>query len=124
MKTFQHQPVLLESVLRVLAPKIGETYLDGTAGFGGHATAVIDQIGTQGQAILVDRDVYAIEQLQQRFGESARIIHADFLEGAQELLEEGVQSDMILRSAASICRPEPPPPLVICPRSREDAAQV
>ncbi len=96
MKTFQHQPVLLESVLAVLAPKIGETYLDGTAGYGGHAAAVIDRTEASGQAILVDRDINAIRYLSERFGDAAKIIHADFLEGAERLLEEGNQVDMIL----------------------------
>ena len=34
-----HQPVLLNEVLRVLEPASGQSYLDGTAGFGGHAAA-------------------------------------------------------------------------------------
>jgi 16S rRNA (cytosine1402-N4)-methyltransferase len=96
MKTPQHQPVLLDQVVRVLAPKIGETYLDGTAGYGGHAAAISERTGDSGQVILVDRDANATRYLSERFGGHAEIIHADFLEGAERLLEEGRLVDMIL----------------------------
>ena len=95
MNNPQHQPVLIESVIDVLAPKPGETYLDGTAGYGGHAAAVIDRIGPTGRAILVDRDAHAIRVLAERFSDQ-EIIHADFLEAADRLLEEGQLVDMIL----------------------------
>jgi 16S rRNA (cytosine1402-N4)-methyltransferase len=96
MQTPYHQPVLLKQVLEALHPKSGETYLDGTAGYGGHAAPIIEQIGPKGQAILVDRDANAIQVLSDRFGDSANIIHADFLEAADRLLEEGQLVDMIL----------------------------
>ncbi len=96
MKTPQHQPVLLDQVVSVLAPKTGETYLDGTAGYGGHAHVLLTRVGTTGQAILVDRDANATRYLSERFGDQAEIIHADILEGAKRLLEEGRLVDMIL----------------------------
>jgi 16S rRNA (cytosine1402-N4)-methyltransferase len=96
MNTPHHQPVLLREVLAVLMPKPGETYLDGTAGYGGHAAAVISLTGETGQTILVDRDANAIKALAERFGDSADIWHADFLEAADRLAESGQQVDMIL----------------------------
>ena len=96
MKTPQHQPVLLDQVSRVLNPKIGERYLDGTAGYGGHAAAIISRIGPEGQAILVDRDAYATRALRERFGDQARVIHADIREAAERLLDEGRVVDMVL----------------------------
>jgi 16S rRNA (cytosine1402-N4)-methyltransferase len=96
MQTPYHQPVLLKQVLEALHPKSGEAYLDGTAGYGGHAAPIIEEIGPKGQAILVDRDANAIQVLSDRFGDSANIIHADFLEAADRLLEEGQLVDMIL----------------------------
>lgn len=95
MNNSQHQPVLLRQVIDVLNPHPGETYLDGTAGYGGHAAEVIGRIGSSGRAILVDRDANAIRVLSERFGEQ-EIIHADFLEAADRLLEEGEIVDLIL----------------------------
>lgn len=96
MNTPQHQPVLLREVLAVLAPQKGETYLDGTAGYGGHAAPILELLGTSGRAILVDRDANAVRALAERFGDSADVMHADFLEAADRLLEEGELVDMIL----------------------------
>lgn len=96
MNTPHHQPVLLRQVLEVLSPKIGETYLDGTAGYGGHAAAVIDMLGPTGQAILVDRDANAVRVLAGRFGEGVDILHSGFNEAADRLLDEGQLVDMIL----------------------------
>jgi len=91
-----HQPVLLEQVLTVLAPRTGESYFDATAGYGGHAAEVIRQLGPSGEAILADRDAHATQALRERFGDQVRIIHDDFLSCADRLLEEGQLVDMIL----------------------------
>ncbi len=91
-----HQPVLLDDVLRVLAPQKGESYLDGTAGYGGHAAAVIDRLGPDGEAILVDRDANAVRALVARFGDRVEVIHASYLEAADRLKADGTLVDMIL----------------------------
>lgn len=91
-----HQPVLLDHVIRVLSPKSGERYLDGTAGYGGHAAAVIERIGKNGEVILVDRDANAIRALAVRFSDSAEVMHASYLEAAERLSTEGTLLDMIL----------------------------
>jgi 16S rRNA (cytosine1402-N4)-methyltransferase len=65
MKTLHH-PVLLDQVIQVLNPSKGESYLDGTAGFGGHAAAVLEKIGPEGRVILVDRDARATQALADR----------------------------------------------------------
>jgi 16S rRNA (cytosine1402-N4)-methyltransferase len=90
-----HQPVLLKQVLTMLAPKSGGFYLDGTAGYGGHAAAIMERLGPEGRVVLVDRDANATQALRWRF-EEARIIHASFLEAAKQLLEDGNLVDMVL----------------------------
>src|SRR4051812_48460284 len=95
MNTQPHQPVLLAPVIDVLAPQAGETFLDGTAGYGGHAAEVIKALGPSGRAILVDRDANAIRVLAERFSDQ-EIIHADFLKAADRLLKEGRLVDLIL----------------------------
>lgn len=52
----RHIPVLLNTVLEVLAPKRGETVLDVTLGLGGHASAFAKVIGEQGRLIAFDAD--------------------------------------------------------------------
>ena len=74
-----HVPVLLEAVLAQLQPRPGERYLDLTAGYGGHATAILEQTQTYTTACLVDRDQYALSQLGSLAGQGARLMHCDFL---------------------------------------------
>lgn len=91
-----HHPVLLESVVGVLAPKASQSYLDATAGFGGHAQAIIQLTGAQGQTVLVDRDITAIAHLSTKFQDGAEIIHESFSEIAERFVEEGRRFDLIL----------------------------
>jgi 16S rRNA (cytosine1402-N4)-methyltransferase len=97
MKTPQqpHIPVLLSSVVSFLAPKKSESYLDLTAGYGGHAGAIIALTGAPETAVLVDRDNNAIKTLTAGFPAS-RIIKSDFLAAAQKLVEQGIKFDLIL----------------------------
>lgn len=91
-----HTPVLLEATLHILAPKQGETYLDLTAGYGGHSREVIGNIGAAENATLVDRDDFAISHLQDLADDGARIIKNDFASAARILKNQGEQFDLIL----------------------------
>jgi 16S rRNA (cytosine1402-N4)-methyltransferase len=91
-----HTPVLLAQTMALLNPKEGESYLDGTAGFGGHAQAVMDVIGDEASVVLVDRDEYATQALTEKFGDRAEIIHSDYLAAAELLKEQGRVFDLIL----------------------------
>ena len=91
-----HLPVLLGSVLDVLKPQKGESYLDFTAGYGGHAKQVIAAIGDAHLATLVDRDDFAIAALQPIKDTGARVIHQDYATAAADLKRAGEQFDMIL----------------------------
>jgi 16S rRNA (cytosine1402-N4)-methyltransferase len=75
---------------------MGEHYLDLTAGYGGHARAVIARVGDANLATLVDRDEFAIEHLQDLAEQGSRIIHADFASAAQDFAKAGETFDMIL----------------------------
>lgn len=91
-----HIPVLLDATLQQLAPKSGETYLDLTAGYGGHARQVAEMIGRKASMTLVDRDTMAIRSLEDLKESGARVIHSDFLSAAKQLIEQGEQFDMVL----------------------------
>lgn len=91
-----HQPVLLNEVLDLLRPTAGEAYLDLTAGYGGHATAIISHTGQPDKAVLVDRDQQAIDVLQKQFNPLPEIIRLDYLAASQQLVGQGRKFDMIL----------------------------
>jgi 16S rRNA (cytosine1402-N4)-methyltransferase len=92
-----HQPVLVKEVLRYLKPGPGESYLDVTAGYGGHARAVLELTQAPEMAILVDRDAQAVEALKDQFrSQKIEIIHQDFLAASEELSRQGRCFDMIL----------------------------
>lgn len=91
-----HVPVLLEATLKCLQPQLGQTYLDLTAGYGGHAGAVIEQTKNPNGAVLVDRDENAIAELGAFKEKGAELLHMDFASAATTLAEQGRQFDMIL----------------------------
>lgn len=92
-----HEPVLQGEVLKYLDPKAGERYLDLTGGYGGHASAILEQTGFAAQAVLVDRDEEAVSTLQSRFkSDNVSIRHADFLSASQDLADEQQQFDLIV----------------------------
>ena len=49
-----HVPVLLDAVIEQLRPQEGESYLDLTAGYGGHSSAIVNRTGHETGATLVD----------------------------------------------------------------------
>lgn len=91
-----HVPVLFDAVLRELAPQAGESYLDLTAGYAGHASAVLEKTGNYQESVLVDRDDYAIMHLQSFATKGTQLLHTDFATAAQQLSEEGRVFDLIL----------------------------
>lgn len=92
-----HVPVLLADTLRLLAPKPGESYIDFTAGYGGHAAEVLARTGEYASSVLVDRDSNAIKFLQQRFASAAvSFSHMSFADAAEQLARQGRTFDIIL----------------------------
>ena len=91
-----HIPVLLSEVLAGLEPKSGESYLDLTAGFGGHAEKILDVTQNYKAACLVDRDEFAANYLRQKFPPETTIINTDFYSAMLQLLESGKTFDIIL----------------------------
>lgn len=93
----EHVPVLLQHVLDVLAPQLGETYLDATAGYAGHAQEILARTQNPTGMTLVDRDEFAIDYLQSTVGKlGVSIVANDFLSASQDLREQGQRYDMIL----------------------------
>lgn len=91
-----HIPVLLSEVLAGLRPQPGETYLDLTAGYGGHASEILDVTQNYKDSVLVDRDEFAVNYLRQEFPPEIEIKHTDFYNAVLQLIECGKTFDMIL----------------------------
>jgi 16S rRNA (cytosine1402-N4)-methyltransferase len=91
-----HLPVLLDDVVKLLDPQKGESYLDLTAGYGGHASVILEKTGNYHGSVLVDRDDYAIQHLSSLTTKRAQLMHTDFLSAAKKLVEENKQFDLLL----------------------------
>ena len=57
----KHVPVMLDEVLKWLAPEPGQVIVDATLGGGGHARALAERVGSSGRIIALDRDPEAVE---------------------------------------------------------------
>jgi 16S rRNA (cytosine1402-N4)-methyltransferase len=86
---------MLDAVLKYLAPRAGEAYLDATAGFGGHAQKILERTLNQKGSVLVDRDEQAVKFLRREFP-GVNIMHRDYLSASKELHASTRQFDLIL----------------------------
>ncbi|MBP9759921.1 MAG: 16S rRNA (cytosine(1402)-N(4))-methyltransferase RsmH [Candidatus Pacebacteria bacterium] len=72
-KTTAHIPVLLQEVIDVLTIAPDDCVLDGTAGGGGHAEAILRVLGSTGRYIGIDADATAIERVRARLHDDPRV---------------------------------------------------
>lgn len=95
-----HNPVLLSEVVAGLKPSRGESYIDLTAGYAGHASEILAVTQNCKNATLVDRDDYAIRFLEQKFPQHAEegpeILHMDFYKATLLEIECGKKYDIVL----------------------------
>lgn len=91
-----HIPVLLSRVLASLEPHPGDKYLDLTAGYGGHASKILDVTQSYKSSYLVDRDEFAANYLRQEFPPETTILNTDFYSAVLQLIECGKTFDIIL----------------------------
>jgi 16S rRNA (cytosine1402-N4)-methyltransferase len=69
-----HTPVLLNEVIRFLAPQPGEFFIDGTVNGGGHAQAILEKVGPKGKLLGVDWDPEALARCRQKLGERSNVM--------------------------------------------------
>jgi 16S rRNA (cytosine1402-N4)-methyltransferase len=101
-----HIPVLLDEVIETLDPKPGQTFVDMTAGLGGHACAIAERLGPDGRVVLFDVDAGNLSRaeaavrraLRPDEPEAANIIaiHTSFAWAGSELNDRGIVADMVL----------------------------
>lgn len=80
MNKRQHVPVLLAPVLQGLNLRPDGCYVDGTLGRGGHSSAILQRLNTEGRLLAVDRDPEAIASVDQALKTDARfaLVHGEF----------------------------------------------
>jgi 16S rRNA (cytosine1402-N4)-methyltransferase len=87
----RHVPVLLEEVLEGLAIRQGGVYLDGTIGWGGHTSRIL-QMYEDTRVIGLDHDAGALEAVSRKlanFGDRVLLFHSDFRQLDKVLDEAG-----------------------------------
>ncbi|MDX1697195.1 MAG: 16S rRNA (cytosine(1402)-N(4))-methyltransferase RsmH [Thiohalobacterales bacterium] len=85
---YTHQPVLLAEVLAALAIRPDGIYIDGTFGRGGHAAAILDELGPTGRLLAMDKDPEAVQSAQKQFGRDPRF---EIQQGAFTMLNRVVE---------------------------------
>ena len=72
MPAASHVPVLQHEAIDGLVTTENGYYMDATYGRGGHSQAILDQLGSQGKLLAVDRDPDAINDALRRFANDHR----------------------------------------------------
>jgi len=62
--SLEHKPVLLNEAVECLQCTPGKTYVDGTAGGGGHGRAILDRTAPDGRLIGIDWDDHALARAE------------------------------------------------------------
>ncbi len=76
-----HIPVMMKEVQEAIHLKKGGIFVDGTLGLGGHARAILTQIGPEGRLIAIDRDKESLKLAQEHlkeFSAQCEFVHEDF----------------------------------------------
>jgi 16S rRNA (cytosine1402-N4)-methyltransferase len=77
----RHVPVLLAEVLQWLAPEPGGSYVDATAGGGGHSAALLEASHPHGRVLSLDADPAAVDRVRRRlqaYGRRSTVVQANF----------------------------------------------
>ena len=86
-----HQSVLLDEAMELLAVRPGGLYVDGTLGLGGHAAEILRRSAPEGRVIGFDRDPEALGRAREAlagFAPRVRFVHGNFREAPKVLGEE------------------------------------
>ncbi len=87
---WSHTTVLLTEAVQALVTQPDGVYVDGTFGRGGHARAVLAQLGPQGRLIAFDKDLEAVAAAAAITDPRFTICHGSFADMAAALAERGI----------------------------------
>ncbi|NPV60280.1 MAG: 16S rRNA (cytosine(1402)-N(4))-methyltransferase RsmH [Actinobacteria bacterium] len=91
----RHVPVMLSEVVDILRPRPGKVFVDATVGDGGHALALLEEMGGKGCLIALDRDGEALDIARERlatYAKSTLLVHAEFSRLEEVLERAGVEA--------------------------------
>src|SRR5690606_25223070 len=96
-----HTPVLLEETLQALQLREGETFVDATAGLGGHASAAAAMLGPGGKVVLNDLDPGNLAAAAERVSAAAGApvvarIQGSYADLPRALGRRGILADAVL----------------------------
>jgi 16S rRNA (cytosine1402-N4)-methyltransferase len=87
----QHVPVLAQETLDWLRPAVGQSFVDGTLGGGGHARLLAESVGITGRVIGLDRDQAALQAVRERLsGLPVDTVHANYADLPEVLAKRGI----------------------------------
>jgi 16S rRNA (cytosine1402-N4)-methyltransferase len=97
--SFDHVPVLRQSVKTFLALKNGDVGIDATLGLGGHTMDMIEAVGSDGYVFSFDQDRSHLEiargRIEERFGHEGlkrvALIHSNFVHLREQMQSHEVQ---------------------------------
>ncbi len=88
-----HIPVMRDEVVRLISPKEGGIYVDGTVGLGGHAEAILS-VAPGAKLIGIDRDEEALSHAKERlsrFADRITLIHGNYRDLSHHLERLGIE---------------------------------
>ena len=91
-----HTPVLLEELVELLKPQLGEVAVDCTFGAGGHAEAVVERLGKDGLLLACDRDPHVAEyyrDVERAAPCETRLYHGNFADVLARIRDDS--ADMV-----------------------------
>ncbi len=97
-----HRPICVREILEILAPKPGETGLDATLGFGGHALEILPHLLPGGRLFALDVDPIELPRTEARlraagFGEAVLLVRRMNFAGLPHLRPDmGEGFDLVL----------------------------
>ncbi|MFG0334893.1 MAG: 16S rRNA (cytosine(1402)-N(4))-methyltransferase RsmH [Maioricimonas sp. JB049] len=88
-----HIPVMPREVIELLDLSPGQVVVDGTVGGGGHSRLILDQIGTAGMLVGLDRDNSMLDRARQQVsGENCRLVQSSYADLADVLKDLQLQA--------------------------------
>ncbi len=84
-----HIPVLPDTIMRLANIEPGQTWVDGTAGGGGHSRMIAERISPGGRLLAIDRDPQAAGQLTGCLPSHCVVRHASYDEVPEILADLG-----------------------------------